>query len=142
MSQQKFIDRKEEMDILKNHYYNDNPGLIVIYGRKRVGKTELINHFMSCNRLYFLATNEGDAENIRNFKRSLSEFLNDKSIEYAHYNDWYSLFASVVNNKNFIEKTKKSKIIKIAEKYKNKDDFESNLFNTILMVIYSDIMKI
>jgi AAA+ ATPase superfamily predicted ATPase len=99
MSQQKFIDRNEEMDILKNHYYNDNPGLIVIYGRRRVGKTELINHFMSCNGLYFLATNEGDTENIRNFQRSLSEFLNDKSIEYGRYNDWYSLFASVVNNK-------------------------------------------
>ncbi len=111
MSQQKFIDRIEEMDILKNHYYNDNPGLIIIYGRRRVGKTELINHFMSGHGLYFLATNEGDTENIRNFQRLLSEFFNDKSIEYAHYNDWYSLFASIVNNKNFVEKTKKSKII-------------------------------
>ncbi len=111
MSQQKFIDREEEMEILKNQYDMEGSGLIVIYGRRRVGKTELINNFMSGHGLYFLATNEGDTENIRNFQKLLSEFLNDKSIEYAYYNDWYSLFSSIVNNKNFIEKTKKSKII-------------------------------
>ena len=83
------------MEILKNQYDMEGSGLIVIYGRRRVGKTELINNFMSGHGLYFLATNEGDTENIRNFQKLLSEFLNDKSIEYAYYNDWYSLFSSI-----------------------------------------------
>ncbi|WP_061951610.1 hypothetical protein [Acidiplasma cupricumulans] len=99
------------MEILKNQYDMEGSGLIVIYGRRRVGKTELINNFMSGHGLYFLATNEGDTENIRNFQKLLSEFLNDKSIEYAYYNDWYSLFSSIVNNKNFIEKTKNQKLL-------------------------------
>jgi hypothetical protein len=87
MFQQKFIDRREEIEILENHYYNNVSGFIVIYGRRGVGKTELINNFMSGNGLYFLVTNEGDTENIRNFQRLLSEFLNADSIEYSHYDD-------------------------------------------------------
>jgi len=51
---QKFINREQELKFLENKYRSDKAELIVIYGRRRVGKTELLNNF-SKNKpsLYF-----------------------------------------------------------------------------------------
>jgi hypothetical protein len=40
---QQFVNRKEELKFLEKYYEKKGSGLIVIYGRRRVGKTELIN---------------------------------------------------------------------------------------------------
>ena len=39
----KFINRSKELKFLEDKY--KEKGMIVIYGRRRVGKTELITHF-------------------------------------------------------------------------------------------------
>ncbi|MEM2897121.1 MAG: ATP-binding protein, partial [Candidatus Bathyarchaeia archaeon] len=41
----KFINRKNEMKVLEERFNSDKPEFIVIYGRRRVGKTELIKNF-------------------------------------------------------------------------------------------------
>ena len=38
----KFIGREEEMNVLQNSYKTNNYEGIVIYGRRRIGKSELI----------------------------------------------------------------------------------------------------
>ena len=45
MSQHKFIDRKEELEMLGYDHSRNDSSLFIIYGRRRVGKTELINQF-------------------------------------------------------------------------------------------------
>ncbi len=53
-----FIGRKEELEALEREYQRDS-GFVVIYGRRRVGKTTLIKEFTKAkNALYFLATEE------------------------------------------------------------------------------------
>ena len=42
----KFIGRKSELNLLKKAYGADSSALIPIYGRRRVGKSELILHFI------------------------------------------------------------------------------------------------
>jgi len=37
-----FINRDYELDFLNNRYDSNNPEFIVLYGRRRVGKTRLI----------------------------------------------------------------------------------------------------
>jgi AAA+ ATPase superfamily predicted ATPase len=39
MSQQKFVDRKEELEFLEERYKTDSSEFVVLYGRRRVGKT-------------------------------------------------------------------------------------------------------
>jgi len=40
--QQKFVNRENELNFLESRYNSNSPEFIVIYGRRRVGKTELI----------------------------------------------------------------------------------------------------
>ncbi len=111
MSQQKFIDRKEELKILNDDYSRTGSSLFIIYGRRRIEKTELINRFIDKMGIYFLATNEGNKQNIQDFQRIISNFLNDKSINNGIYSDFYSLFSMLINNVTFREKASKNKLI-------------------------------
>jgi hypothetical protein len=77
MSQQKFVNRVEEIEILEEACSSKEASLFIIYGRRRVGKTELISKFIGNRGVYFLATAEGDRENINNFKVSVSKCFGD-----------------------------------------------------------------
>ena len=111
MYQHKFIDRKEEIGILEKSYSKSEGNLFIIYGRRRVGKTELINRFINRRGIYFLATNEGDRENIRDFQRIISEFIGDSSLMSGQFQDWYSLFSMIVGNNSFQKKCSEFKFI-------------------------------
>jgi AAA+ ATPase superfamily predicted ATPase len=47
---QLFINREEELEILEERFRSGKPEFIVIYGRRRVGKTELAVHFIKDKR--------------------------------------------------------------------------------------------
>ena len=52
----KFIGRRRELESLETAYQTDG-GFVVIYGRRRVGKTTLIKEFIKDKlAFYFLAT--------------------------------------------------------------------------------------
>ena len=52
----KFIDRGKELEYLESLYRENKPHLIVIYGRRRIGKTELVKKFMENKKgIYFFA---------------------------------------------------------------------------------------
>ena len=56
-----FYDRREELDTLEAEWRADRWGFVVIYGRRRVGKTELIKRF--CREkphVYYLAAQESE----------------------------------------------------------------------------------
>ena len=111
MSQQNFVNRIEEIEIFERAYSSKEASLFILYGRRRVGKTELINKFIGNRGVYFLATAEGDRENINNFKSSMSKFLEDDSISKANFDNWQSLFTVLVSSSSFQKKAKESKII-------------------------------
>ena len=41
-----FVDRKEELEFLERKYREAGPQLLILYGRRRVGKTELVLKFV------------------------------------------------------------------------------------------------
>ena len=50
-----FIGRNKELDALNRLYQSDKFEFVVIYGRRRVGKTALINHFIDDKTaIYFM----------------------------------------------------------------------------------------
>ncbi len=111
MSQRIFADRKDELDILKKDYAERGKRLFVIYGRRRVGKTELIRKFTDGKGLYFLATNEGDRDNIRSFQEIIATFLRDPGIRGGLYSDWFSFFSMLSANRAFQERFRESKLV-------------------------------
>ena len=67
-----FIDRQEEMQTLDNEYARKCSSFVVLYGRRRVGKTTLISEFIkNKNALFFLATEEAESQNRRKWLNSL-----------------------------------------------------------------------
>ena len=59
MRRRKFVDREREIAFLEETYRRSGSQLIVIYGRRRIGKTELILKFLEGKpHIYFLADNE------------------------------------------------------------------------------------
>ena len=49
-----FFDRKQELKFLEEKWNDPNPQFIVLWGKRRVGKTELVKQFMTNKpHLYF-----------------------------------------------------------------------------------------
>ena len=41
-----FVGRQREIQTLESFYQSANAGLLILYGRRRIGKTRLITHFL------------------------------------------------------------------------------------------------
>ena len=70
------IGRNAQKLELQRYYDSDKPELIIVYGRRRVGKTFLIKEFFESNfAFYFTGTvNAPNTENLANFDKAVIEF--------------------------------------------------------------------
>ncbi|WP_371731665.1 ATP-binding protein [Thermococcus sp. ES12] len=70
-----FVDRERELEFLERKWNEPGAQLIILYGRRRVGKTALIKRFLEGKPgVYHLATADSMAENIRDLGRALARF--------------------------------------------------------------------
>ena len=56
-----FLCRDHELQILEQHYCQESSELIVIYGRRRGGKTALINEFVKDKKTIFFPALKANA---------------------------------------------------------------------------------
>ncbi|MCR5556548.1 MAG: ATP-binding protein [Butyrivibrio sp.] len=88
----KIIGRKREKEYLMQCLQSKRPEFIVVYGRRRIGKTYLIKEFFN-NQFSFYATGLTDEKmkgQLRGFNASLIEYgYEDKSIPV----DWFEAFS-------------------------------------------------
>ncbi len=95
MSQQ-FVDREEELAFL-DEAWKRGPQLIVIYGRRRIGKTKLLLRFARDRpHLYFLADKTSIPNNLRRLARRMADYLGRPSFARISFQDWESLFREFV----------------------------------------------
>ncbi len=93
-----FIDREQEMETLQSEYERKGSALVVLYGRRRVGKTTLISEFIKGkNALFFLASEESEAQNRNAFKEKVAEFIDSDLLRSAEIKNWDILFKSIMN---------------------------------------------
>ena len=70
-----FIGRERELDALNKLYKSNKFEFAVIYGRRRVGKTALINEFIGNKKaIYFMGVESNAKQNLENFSKSIMEF--------------------------------------------------------------------
>ena len=87
-----FIGRTKELNDLELEYKRKH-SFVVLYGRRRIGKTELIKQFiLNKPALYFLATEESEPQSMKRFADSLAEFTHQEYLKNATFNDWLELF--------------------------------------------------
>ena len=94
-----FINREKERAFLESEYNKESASFIVIYGRRRIGKTSLIKEFIKDkSALFFLATEESESENRNAFKSVVSEYIKNPLLAQADVTNWEELFSYIVND--------------------------------------------
>ncbi len=94
----KFVDRKREMALLEREYESDTASLVVVYGRRRVGKTALLTQFIEQKpAIYFLATEESEAMNRQAFQQLAAAYLKDGLLQEAAVARWEPIFERLVS---------------------------------------------
>jgi len=95
----KFINRKEDLDFLEKKYREKSAQLIVIYGRRRVGKTELVKQFFRDKpHIYFLATRTTTSEQINQFVGNAYDAIEDDTILELRQ-EWETVFKHLSRTK-------------------------------------------
>ncbi|ALM74800.1 ATP-binding protein [Thermococcus barophilus] len=69
-----FVDRERELEFLERKWKEKSAQLIIIYGRRRVGKTMLLKEFLKDKGgVYFLATADSMGENVKGLAEKFAE---------------------------------------------------------------------
>ncbi len=87
-----FIGRKTELETLEQEYTRDS-GFVVVYGRRRVGKTTLIKEFLKDKTaFYYLATKEVESQSMKRFAGVIARTTKNRMLNNVTFNDWLDLF--------------------------------------------------
>ena len=89
----KFVNRDQEMAILQRVYDQGTFQFIPIYGRRRVGKTRLVQEFIKDKpAVYFLADTASEAEQLKNLGREVGDYFDDRILMASGLKDWPQMF--------------------------------------------------
>ncbi len=93
-----FINREEELKALGDRYASTKAEFMVLYGRRRVGKTELIDYFLQNKRgIRLLARMESEKSNLDRFSKDLSTFFKDEVLRTNPFQNWDAFFSYLTN---------------------------------------------
>ena len=93
MTENNFKNRKKELALFEELYNSQKSKLIVLYGRRRVGKTELLKEFLNKHKgLYFLARQEQEKEQLERFSKQIAEFFDDNVLKINPFSNWDAFF--------------------------------------------------
>jgi len=93
MPENKFKNRVKELALIEELYKIGSPKLVIFYGRRRVGKTELLKEFLNkYNGLYLLSRQESEKEQLVKFSLQIAEFFNDNVLKINPFASWDALF--------------------------------------------------
>lgn len=130
-----FVDRKLEMKTLQREYDKNGSSLIIVYGRRRVGKTTLLTEFIKDKpSLYFLATQESEVLNRNAFKEKAAEYLGDSMLSDVTVSKWDTIFQAIVSKKQ------KEKTVLIIDEFQYLG--KSNpAFPSVFQRIWDELLK-
>lgn len=101
-----FIGREKELENLERHYRSEKEEFIVMYGRRRVGKTTILNEFLKGkNGAYYMATKENASANLIGLSEAIS------GAEGTHYESFDRAFREVAS------KGKEERYILVIDEY-------------------------
>ncbi len=88
-----FVNRVSELALLEKRYNSNQAELFVLYGRRRVGKTELLAHFCEGKPHVFFVADQVSEQVLRtNFSAIINEAVFGPGQVNAIYNSWDDLF--------------------------------------------------
>jgi AAA+ ATPase superfamily predicted ATPase len=139
----RFINRTNELKFLEKKYKSKEAEFIIIYGRRRIGKTELLLKFCENKEsMYFIGRLESKEETIKRFNNLLIERFGNTKLLSSPLSNWDAIFDYIAEN---VDKRlilvidefpflvdRSPEIISIIQ-----DKWDSKLKNTEIMLILS-----
>jgi len=107
----KFIDRERELTALEKFWKKKESQFIILYGKRRVGKTELIKQFIEKkSHIYFLAQKINEYENLKILSKKVGEFFDDEILMRKGFENWQWFF-------EYLKKHLKKKLILVIDEF-------------------------
>lgn len=91
-----FYDRAQEIKRLKKSFSSAQPKLVVVYGRRRCGKSTLLKRVLSEHDFYYVAPQADEAIQRVQLAQVIGEQI--PGFDRVVYPDWESLFTNLNNN--------------------------------------------
>ena len=93
-----FFDRKNELALLDQRYHSEQAEFFVLYGRRRVGKTELLRAFSEDKpHLFFIATLSSDSEQLAGFSQQVFGFDHAEVPAGFTFPSWEAAFQALAD---------------------------------------------
>lgn len=107
-----FIGRNAELDFLNDRYNSDKAEFITVYGRRRVGKTELLTEFCKDKPNIFYACNEyTDKKQFEVFSEALLDYDYSLRKLIKRFTDWADAFSHLADIKS------KRKLVVVVDEF-------------------------
>lgn len=133
-----FIGRERELEALNKLYKSDKFEFVAIYGRRRVGKTALINQFIGDKKaIYFMGVESNAKQNLENFSKSIMEYVSGIEAE-SSFLSFQTAFESV------FKLSEKERVILAIDEYPYVARSSKSLASTLQLLIdkYKDTSKL
>ena len=96
-----FVNRERELAFLNQHYTSGQAELLVVYGRRRVGKTDLLRQFcIDKPHIFFVADLGAEESLLADFTRQISALFMGEPTLLAPFTTWESAFAYIAAQTN------------------------------------------
>lgn len=124
-----FVGREKELDILNNQFKSNKFEFTVIYGRRRVGKTAIINEFIKDKKaIYFTGVESNAKQNLQNLSQSILSFEQGMPLE--------SEFPSFQTALDFVfQKSLRERIVLVIDEYPYVAKSSNSLASTLQLLI-------
>lgn len=98
MERPKFVDRESELVNLERLFASNRAELFILYGRRRVGKTELLRAFCQGKpHAFFVATLSSDSDQLAAFSQVVWAFTHDGALEGFTFPTWEAAFRALAD---------------------------------------------
>ena len=89
-----FIGREKELETLSARFESNKAEFLIIYGRRRIGKTELIKTLISKQHpvIILIGREESKKLQLERYSRILAEYFNDELLKIQGFADWDAFF--------------------------------------------------
>lgn len=133
-----FIGRERELAELERMYRTDKFQFPVIYGRRRVGKTALINEFIrEKEAIYFTGVETNETQNLENFSKSILSFETGREADFS-----FGSFQAALEY--VFQMAEKKRVILVIDEYPYVARASESLASTLQLLIdkYKDTSKL
>lgn len=96
----KFANRELELNFLNEKWKENEAQLIIIYGKRRVGKTEISIQFAKDKpHIYFLCERIAERSQLKKFTEGVREYFKDEFLPQDGFADWETAFKYIAKRK-------------------------------------------